>query len=277
MLFLWGDFVFFQLEDKKSAYEARNISKTLSVTPHLHSHIEIVLLTSGVSVGVADTKEAEMGAGDLFISFPNQIHYYLDKVRPVEHSIVIISPDMCPEFNNIFKTMVPESPVFKNAGENQRIVSAIDNIVECRKRNDEYSETEVRGSLLILMSELCRSMKLVKNVSYDSDMAKAIINYCYENYANEISLQSIADELHISRYYISHLFGQRLHIGFNDYINSLRVRSAAEILKSGDKTVTEVAYAVGYNSVRTFDRCFLKVRGMTPKEYRKNALQKKKT
>jgi YesN/AraC family two-component response regulator len=88
-------------------------------------------------------------------------------------------------------------------------------------------------------------------------------------------LQTIADELHISRYYISHLFGQRLHIGFSDYINSLRVRSAAEMLKSGNKTITEIAYAVGYNSVRTFDRCFLKVRGMTPKEYREKAHSKK--
>lgn len=267
--------MFFQLENKRVAYEARDTGVLLSTTPHLHSHIEIVLVRSGLSLGVADSREAEIEAGDLFISFPNQIHYYLDSVRPVEHSIVIISPDMCPEFGNVFKTMVPETPVLKNAIQNKRIVSAIQNIVDCRLRNDEYSETEVRGSLLILMSELCRNMKLAKNVSYDTDLVKRIINYCYENYSSDISLQSIADELHISRYYISHLFGQRLHIGFNDYINSLRVRSAAEMLKSGNKTITEIAYAVGYNSVRTFDRCFLKVRGMTPKEYRANAHSKK--
>ncbi len=268
-------FVFFKLEDKKSAYEAR-FGKNLGLTPHLHSHIEIILIEEGTSLGVADTKEAYMSDGDLFISFPNQIHYYQDVTKQVNHKIIIVSPDMCPEFNNILKTMVPESPVLKNAASNERIVSAFDNIIDCKRSGDEYSETEVRGSMLILMSEICRNMPLIKNVSYDSDMAKAIINYCYENYASEISLQSIADELHISRYYISHLFGQRLHIGFNDYINSLRVRSAAELLKSGDKTITEVAYAVGYNSVRTFDRCFLKVRGMTPKEYKAQALQKKK-
>ncbi len=267
-------FVFFKLEDKKSAYEAQN-GKALGPTPHLHSHIEIILIESGLSVGVADMKEAEMSEGDLFISFPNQIHYYQDVVKPVYHKIIIVSPDMCPEFGNVLKTMVPESPVLKNAASNERIVSAMNNIIDCKKSGDEYSETEVRGSMLILMSELCRNMKLIKNVSYDSDMVKDIINYCYENYANDISLQTIADELHISRYYISHLFGRRLHIGFNDYINSLRVRSAAELLKGGNKTVTEIAYMVGYNSVRTFDRCFLKIRGMTPKEYRSKAHSKK--
>ncbi len=267
--------MFFQIEHKKSAYEAHS-GKTLSPTPHLHSHIEIVLLVSGASVGIADNRRAYMSEGDLFISFPNQIHAYLDETKIVEHKIIIVSPDMCPEFGNILKNMIPESPVLKNAADNERIVSAINNIIDCKITGDEYSETEVRGSMLILMSELCRYLPLVKNVSYDSDLVKDIINYCYENYTSEISLQSIADELHISRYYISHLFGQRLHIGFTDYINSLRVRKAAEMLKSGDKTVTEVAYAVGYNSVRTFDRCFMKVRGMTPKEYKAKALQKKK-
>ena len=266
--------MFFQLENKKSAYEART-GHALTALPHLHSHIEIVRVESGESVGFADSRNGGMNKGDLFVSFPNQIHYYDDKIRPVNHKILIVSPNMCPEFGSIFKTMVPESPILKNAADNKRIVSAMENVIECKIRGDEYSETEVRGSVLILMSELCRNMKLVKNAGYDTEMTKEIINYCYENYATDISLQSIADELHISRYYISHLFGQRLHIGFSDYINSLRVRSAAEMLKSGEKTITEIAYAVGYNSVRTFDRCFLKVRGMTPKEYRNKALQKK--
>ena len=268
-------FVFFFLEDKKGLYEGRT-GKALVSTPHLHHHIEVILIEEGASVGVADTREAEMGRGDLYISFPNQIHYYLDVIRPVNHKIIIVSPGMCPEFSHIFKSLVPESPVLKNAASNERIVSAIDSIIHCRQNKDEYADAEVRGSMLILMSELCRSMPLVEKVHCDDDMVKAIINYCYENYTGEISLQSIADALHISRFYVSRLFGQRLHISFNDYINSMRVRLAAEMLKSGDKTITEVAYAVGYNSVRTFDRCFLKERGMTPKEYKSQAMAKKK-
>ncbi len=266
--------MYFHFETRNSAYEARTGIR-LSPTPHLHSHIEIVLTETGTSVATADSAEVEVEAGDLFIAFPNQIHYYIDQEQPVNHKIVIVSPDMCPEFGRIFKSQVPKIPLIKNAIENSRIVSAFENMVQCKKEQDEYSETEVRGCMLILLSELFRSIELQENESYDNDLVKDIINYCYDNYSGDISLQAIADELHISRCYISRIFSRRLHIGFNDYINSLRIRSACEMLKNTNLSVTEVAYAVGYNSVRTFDRVFLNERKMTPKEYRQKAFEKK--
>ncbi|MBO5746983.1 MAG: AraC family transcriptional regulator [Clostridia bacterium] len=266
--------MYFHFETKNSAYEARG-GHQLAPTPHLHSHIEIVLTETGTTVAFADSAEAKVEAGDLFIAFPNQIHYYIDKQRPVEHKILIVSPDMCPEFSRIFKTMVPKIPLLKNAISNPRIAAAFENMVQCKKEEGEYSETEARGCMLILMSEIFRNVELQEKEPYDNDLVKDIITYCYENYNGDISLQDIADELHVSRCYISRLFSRRLHIGFNDYINSLRVRNACEMLKTTDMSVTEVAYAVGYNSVRTFDRSFLNVRGMTPKEYRQKAFEKK--
>lgn len=266
--------MYFLLEKKQEAYHA-SCGRSLGPTPHLHTHIEIVFVSNGESLGVADAKEAMIEPGDLFIAFPNQVHYYLDKIRPVNHKILIVSPDLCPEFSRIFKTMIPESPVMKNAAQNPRIVSAIDSIIECKESDAEYSETEVRGSMLVLLSEYFRSVRLVENVSCDNDLVKDIINYCYENYDSDISLQSISEALHISRYYISHLFSRRLHTGFNDYINSLRIRKACELLKSGDDPITEIACAVGYSSPRTFNRCFMNIRGMTPKEYRRKAHESK--
>lgn len=266
--------MYFHFEAKTSAYEART-GKNLGPTPHLHSHLEIVLVETGKTLAVADSIESEAEAGDLFIAFPNQIHYYIDKEQPVRHKIAIVSPDMCPEFSRIFKTMVPKNPILKKASDNPRIVSAVENMAQCKAAGDEYSETEARGCMLILMSELLRNMEMTDKVSYDNDIVKEVIAYCYENYSGDISLQSIADALHISRCYISRIFGRRLHIGFSDYINSLRIRKACEMLKAGECSVTEIAYAVGYNSVRTFDRCFMSVRGMTPKEYRLKAFEKK--
>ncbi len=266
--------MYFAFEKKLDSYEAYSSSK-LSPAPHLHNHIEMVLTTSGVTVAAADNISETVEAGDLFIAFPNQVHYYVDQIRPVKHIIIIVSPDMTPEFIRIFKTMLPKNPVLKNAVANSRIKTAFESMLQCRSERGEYSETEARGCMLILLSELFKNMELVEKDAYNHDLAKDIISYCYENYTNDISLQSIADNLHISRCYISRIFSKRLHISFNDYINSLRIRSACEMLKAGDLPVTEIAYAVGYNSVRTFDRCFMQSKGMTPKEYRFKALEKK--
>ncbi len=266
--------MYFEFERKKNACDVLK-SKHLSPLPHLHEHIEIVLMKSGVTIANADIISGTVKTGDLFIAFPNQVHYYLDQEPSVESSVLIVSPDITPEFNRIFKAMIPKNPVLKNAISNPRIVAAVESLVQCSIERGEYSETEARGCMLILLSELFRNMELVEKGNYDHDLAKDIISYCYENYTADISLQSIADALHISRCYISRIFSKRLHISFNDYINSLRIRKACEMLKAGDLTVTEIAYAVGYNSVRTFDRCFMTVRGMTPKEYRLKALEKR--
>ena len=249
--------------------------KNLSPTPHLHSHIEMILCDSGVSVATADSVDVKLEVGDLFIAFPNQVHYYVDEVQTVEHRIAFISPDFCPEFSQIFKSMVPKIPIVKNARDNSRILTAIESLIQLSKNADEYSEAEARGCVLILMSEIFRNVELIEKEPYDNDLVKDIITYCYENFSTDISLQSIADELHVSRCYVSRLFSRRLHIGFNDYINSLRVRKACDLLKKSEQSVTDIAYVVGYNSVRTFDRVFLDARGMTPKEYRQKAFEKK--
>ncbi len=265
--------MYFAVEKKKEAYQIRT-GKGLSPAPHVHNHIEIVLITEGCTVATADLNDVAVKKGDLFIAFPNQVHYYTDRERPIAHLIYILSPDIVPEFGRIFKNMIPKSPLLKNATDNPRIASALESMVECSSADGEYTETEIRGYMLVLLSELFRSMELTEKTSLDHDLAKDIISYCYENFTSDISLQSIADDLHISRCYISRIFSRRLHIGFNDYINALRIRSACEMLKAGELPITEIAYAVGYNSVRTFDRCFMNVKGVTPKEYRFKAFEK---
>lgn len=264
----------FMLEKKPYAYEARR-GTHLAPTPHLHTHLEIVLITEGVTRVTADDRECEARAGDLFIAFPNQIHYYVDQTHRMAHEILIVSPDICPEFSQIFKAKIPASPLLRDAAKNERIVNAIAGIIDIHEENGVFADNEVRGFLLVLFSELFRDMAFVESGSCETDIMKNIIHFCYENYDTDISLQAISDALHISRYTISHLFSRKLHTGFNDYINSLRISRACEMLKSGDTPITEIAYAVGYNAIRSFNRCFQDIMCMTPKEYRTRKRVKK--
>ncbi len=269
--------MYFVFENRSKPFYAEKVSRRLSATPHLHNHIELILIHSyGEAICYADDKNVLLKPGDLFISFPNQIHYFINQTISVDYSILIVSPDMCPEFNPIFKTKLPRTPILKQAGQNTRLVSALQTLVDCGSAAapQEYAEPLARGSALVLFSELFKNLELTDHISTGADYAKDIIQYCYQNYDGDISLQSIADALHISRYYISHLFSRRLRIGFNDYINHLRISKACELLKSGHLSVTEIAYAVGYNSTRSFDRCFSAIKGTTPKAYRARALEK---
>lgn len=261
--------MFFHFEQRDEDYTTFSGS-SLEPLPHLHKHLEIVMLWEGRVLAAADSKEVMMEAGDLYLAFPNQIHYYHDQPGHQWHSLAIVSPDLLPEFRREFTELLPVSPVLPAAAENPRIVAAIENLTGDLKCRPPYTDAWFRGNMLVLMCELLGAMPLEKKPASDANLCAGIIKYCYENYIEDISLETLARELHVSRFYISHLFGQQLHVSFRDYINSLRIGHAVELMKNGRLTVTEIACAVGYNSTRTFGRCFRQITGQSPREFLKN-------
>ena len=240
----------------------------LSNVPHLHRHLEIIYKKKGTSVAVCGTKEVLIQEGDLFIAFPNQIHYYLD--QPGEHDVILIiaSPDLCPEFKDDFKNYLPISPVLSQACAHPKVITALENILESNAAQNKYSDTEIKGNLMLLLSALLKNMPLEKRKSYDSNLPTGILLYCYDNFTEDISLHSLSDALQVSHYYISHIFNERLHISFRDYINSLRVEKACELINNKEKSITDIAFEVGYNSIRTFNRSFMKIMKLSPTQYR---------
>lgn len=262
-------FAFIQQQDTNCiAVEGNN----LAPVPHLHKHLEIVMLWEGRTLAVADEKEVMMEAGDLYLVFPNQIHYYNDQQGHLRHSLLIISPDILPEFHKELSESYPVSPVLRGAAQNSRIVGAIQSMVAAAKSPDPYLTFRFRGNMLVLMCEFLSSMPLESRSTTDTNICISMIQYCYKHYKEDISLQSLARTLHVSHFYISHLFTEQLHISFRDYINSLRISRAEELMRNRSLTITEIAYAVGYNSIRTFNRCFLKINGVTPTEFRKTRI-----
>lgn len=259
--------MYFHFENKETPIDTR-IFTELTPTPHLHTHIELIRVEGGDTVAFADNRSGACRKGDVFIAFPNQIHYYHDG-EPPTGDLLIFSPELVPEFGEVFGGQVPVSPVLPGAGEDPKVRECLRELLRLEgEPRDLYREPLVRAYLLILCSRLLPRMELAPAVKCDTDTLKAVIQYCTENYSREISLQTLSDSLYISKYYISHLFGQRLKVSFCDYINALRVRRACELLRQGGLSVTEVAFAVGYNSTRSFDRCFKKIQKVSPQSYR---------
>lgn len=244
----------------------------LQCVPHLHRHLEMVYMINGDSVGYADTVRAEIHSGDIFLTFPNQIHFY-ESFAPETYYIFIFSPDMLPEFSEIFSLSSPQSPIIKNAGLQPEIKALLTALVENEKQGAEqknaFSKNLQRGYLLSLLSLLIPQMELEQLSISDSGALRAIVSYCTSNFSENLSLSLLEEKLHLNKYYISHLFSKKLGLRFNDYINSLRVSEACRYLLNTDNSITEISETVGFNTQRTFNRAFIKAMGLTPGEYRK--------
>ena len=98
---------------------------------------------------------------------------------------------------------------------------------------------------------------------------KDILAYIEENYASPLSLDKISARFGYSKYSFSHLFNSYFSCTLTDYVNSLRARSAANMLVSEDLSMTEIAMRSGFESLRTFYRVFKNCYGCTPSAYKK--------
>jgi YesN/AraC family two-component response regulator len=96
-----------------------------------------------------------------------------------------------------------------------------------------------------------------------------IAAYVEEKYMKDLTLDKLASMACINRFKFCRDFKKRFSQTFTSYLNTIRVKNAAELLKNPNLNITEIAYFVGYKSVIHFDRVFRAVYGISPREYRK--------
>lgn len=92
---------------------------------------------------------------------------------------------------------------------------------------------------------------------------KDIIN---KEYNKSITAEEIAQKLHISSYYLMHLFKEDVGMTFNQYLTKVRIDKAIEMMQSGNYKVYEIAEATGYKDAAYFSHIFKKVTGYSPKK-----------
>jgi AraC-like DNA-binding protein len=98
-----------------------------------------------------------------------------------------------------------------------------------------------------------------------------------EEYSGEdLSLTKVAKAVNMSANHLSEKFRQVTSVNFVDYVARARFEKACERLLSSNRRISEIAFAVGFQSLSQFNRVFRKLAGKSPTEYRDKILSKKK-
>lgn len=114
-------------------------------------------------------------------------------------------------------------------------------------------------------------VKPQNNFDYSNHIVKATQEYLENHYAEDITLEDIAEQVNISPQYFSKLIKKTTGFNFIDWLSMLRVKKAKELLTNSNLTVKEVCFMVGYKDPNYFSRIFKKRIGITPSEYVKNS------
>ena len=102
----------------------------------------------------------------------------------------------------------------------------------------------------------------------DDPTAYEVVSYLYHNYTRQLLPQHTAERFGLTVKELNTLLLYHVEKDFSDFLNFLRINRACALLKTTRKSVTDIAFEVGYNTVKTFSRNFLRFRGMPPTAFR---------
>ncbi len=100
--------------------------------------------------------------------------------------------------------------------------------------------------------------------------AKAFIE---ENQTEDITLGQVAKAVNTSTFYFCKMFKNATGLNFTDYVSRVRIEKAKNLLLNPNLRVSEIAYAVGFQSLTHFNRVFKRICGTSPTDYRANLVK----
>lgn len=124
----------------------------------------------------------------------------------------------------------------------------------------------------------CKNYRLLSSADskgYDARdggvTVRKIESYVNAHYADPISVADVSAAVGMCESAFSRYFRKKKGCTFTDYVNKLRVQKACELMMTSDCYVSTACFEVGFNNISNFNRRFLKIKGVTPSEFRRRA------
>lgn len=103
---------------------------------------------------------------------------------------------------------------------------------------------------------------------------EAVMALVYRHFSEDLPLDRASHCAGTNPNVLSRLFRKETGVTYTNFLISVRVAKACEMLSTGDQQVSSICYLAGFNNISNFNRHFLKLKNMTPKEYRGHMLRR---
>ncbi|MDD6482367.1 MAG: 2-isopropylmalate synthase [Lachnospiraceae bacterium] len=134
-------------------------------------------------------------------------------------------------------------------------------------------EDIIRASISALVVAVNKLPKIAESEEGQDERLTSMLNFIQNNY-QDVTLESMAAQFHLSEPYISKYIKDKSGKTFGEHVAHIRMKRAKTLLKNGNMTVENIAYAVGYQNVEHFNRTFKKIFDKTPLQYRNESREK---
>ncbi|MEO9872310.1 two-component regulator propeller domain-containing protein [Ekhidna sp.] len=141
-------------------------------------------------------------------------------------------------------------------------------LLELRVRNILQSRENLKSQLLDVDNKIQLEPSEVKVVSRDKEFLNQLIVFIEANMSNsDLNIDDVCKEMGLSRTQLYRKLKALVGQSANELIRSIRLKRAAQLIKSNEMTISEITYEVGFNDLQYFRFCFKKQFGVNPSEY----------
>ncbi|MCK0473674.1 response regulator [Halalkalibacter sp. APA_J-10(15)] len=126
---------------------------------------------------------------------------------------------------------------------------------------------DIKGWCQEYLQQMINYYSKMRKKSSSHQIIEQAKKYIQHMYNKDLSLEDVADYVYLNHVYFSRLFKQQTGKNFSDYLTSIRIEKAIELLKENKYKTYEISEKVGYKSSKYFSRVFKQSTGCSPKEY----------
>lgn len=253
---------------------------------HCHEFSEIVIITSGEGLHITGEDSYALSAGDTFVIGGDRPHDYLNMDQlslinilfdPTElpmslgdlqslsgyHALFTLEPASRKQHQ--FSSRLQLSPA--EIDESLRLVDKLDNELATREKG--FAVMAI-ASMLQLVTFLSRCYSKTRNPSSKTLIRIGeTISHMRRNLDHAIALEGLVNISGMSRTNYIRVFEATMGTSPINYLIGLRIEEASRLLRSTDRSITDIAFDVGFSDSNYLSRQFRKTHGQSPREYRK--------
>lgn len=266
---------------EETSFVARTYrTPSFEVSWHQHPEYELILFTEGKGMSFIGNHIGEFETGDVFFLGANLPHTFQKEHSDLITSAIVVQFKEDFWGNNFLR--LPESKeirqLFDISMQGMRIEGKSKRLLRHIIVSLEYTSGFNR------IIKLCECLQIMaKNRDYillstqkgkeyshkNKERIEKVFHYTMESFSEPIALKDVANLINMSVPSFCNYFKRSTQKTYVGFLNEVRIGHACRLLADTEMTIIEICFESGFNTLANFNKQFLKIRKMTPSQYRK--------
>jgi len=238
--------------------------------PHFHPNFEIYFITEGTVTYFIEDRRYNVREGDIVLIPEGVIHRTEYENGTCSRLLINCSPRYIP--TSVRAEISSYLYLYRNPNIADEVLEIFGKIEKEYNSPDPLSESIIVLYTHLLFYTLKRNRSGCEEIENHTNNMSEAVEYLKKNLTRKITLGETAKYFSMSPEHFSRSFKKENGVGFNKYVNLLRLQKAEELLRTTDKSVSEIAENCGFEDSNYFSLKFKELYGISPRSLRRSIL-----